>query len=58
VERVELHAERVRVVAGGEMAERMGEGEFEIALAVSSKKFESLRAGLRTVFAGLDTPKE
>jgi hypothetical protein len=58
VERVELHPERMRVVVGGEVAERMGDREFEIALAVPSKKFESLRAGLRKVFAGLDTLKE
>jgi hypothetical protein len=48
----------VRVVVGGEVAERMGDREFEIAFVVTPEEFESLRAGLRAVFAGLDTLKE
>jgi hypothetical protein len=58
VERVELHPGRVRVVVGGEVAERMGDREFEIAFVVPPEEFESLRAGLRVVFAGFDTLRE
>jgi hypothetical protein len=53
VKRVELHPGRVRVVVGGEVAERMGTPEYEIAFALPPEEFERLRDGLRAVFAGL-----
>lgn len=52
VQRVELHPNRVRVVIGGELAERMNTAESDIALALSSDEFGRLRDGLRVVFSG------
>lgn len=52
VQRVELHSNRVRVVIGGELAERMNTAEFDITLALSPEEFSRLREGLRIVFAG------
>jgi hypothetical protein len=52
VERVELHPNRVRVVIGGNLAERMSTAEFEISFALPTEEFERLREGLRSVFAG------
>jgi hypothetical protein len=58
VERVELHPGYVRVVIGGELAERMGDGEFEIAFSLSPGEFARLREGLRAVFAGFSSLTE
>jgi hypothetical protein len=58
VERVELHGGYVRVTIGGELAQRMGDGEFEIALSLSPEEFARLREGLRAVFAGFGSLAE
>jgi len=55
VDRVELHPGKVRVVVGGALADRMGTSEFEIKFSLSPGKFERLRTGLRTVFAGSES---
>ena len=47
-----LHRGRVRVVIRRELAERMGDDEFEITLALPPEEFARLREGLRVVFAG------
>ena len=52
VKRVELHPDRVRVVVGGVLAERMGTPEFDITFALPPGEFGRLRDGLRAVFAG------
>ena len=52
VERVELRPNSVRVVVGGRTAELLGDREFEVALSLSPKEFERLRAGLQAVFQG------
>jgi hypothetical protein len=55
VARVELHPDRVRVVVIGELSERMGTAEFDIAFAMQFKEFERLREGLRMVFEGFES---
>ena len=55
VERVELHAGRVRVVIGEKLARDLGESEFDIHFSLSPVEFERLREGLRSVFSGFDT---
>lgn len=55
VERVELHADRIRVRLSGDVAKRTGDGEFEIAFPLTPDEFETLRIGSRAVFAGFDT---
>jgi len=52
VGQVELHPDRVRVVVRGDVAERMGTTELDIAFALPPEEFERLREGLRVVFAG------
>lgn len=52
IERVELHPNRVRVTVGGELSERMGTDEFDIAFTLPPDEFVRLREGLRVVFAG------
>jgi hypothetical protein len=58
VERVELHSDHLRVVLGGDLADQMGDSEFEITLALSPEEFSRLRDGLRAVFAGFGTLAE
>lgn len=55
VERVELHADRLRVVIGGLVAQRMGDSEFEIKLSLAPEEFERLRRALRVVFQGFNS---
>ena len=58
VERVELHPDQLRIVVGGEVAESMGDTEFEIGLSLPPGEFEQMRQGLRSVFAGFDSLTE
>jgi hypothetical protein len=55
VERVELQPDRVRVMVGSRVVERLGDNEFEIDLSLSPDEFERVRNGLRTVFKGFNT---
>jgi hypothetical protein len=52
VQRVELHPNRVRVLIGDELAERMGTAEFDITFTLPFAEFEPLREALRAVFEG------
>lgn len=52
VERVELYPTGLRVFVVGNVAERMGTGEFDIAFSLPHDEFERLRAALHTVFKG------
>ena len=55
VERVELLRNRLRVVVGGQVVQRLGDREFEIDLSLSDEEFERVRKGLQAVFNGFST---
>jgi hypothetical protein len=52
IERVELHSDRIRLVVGGQTAQRLGDSEFEIGLSLAPEEFGQLRKALRIVFEG------
>ncbi len=52
IERVELHPGRIRIVVGGQTAQRLGDSEFDIGLSLAPEEFLRLRKALRVVFEG------
>jgi hypothetical protein len=52
IEYVEVHPNRVRIVVGGQTAQRLGDSEFEIGLSLAPDEFNRLRVALQAVFEG------